>query len=149
MKCLFILIPLALCLQADSIYGQTNTAHSQRMAAKEGDTIWVLINHVKADKKEQFEKFINEIFWPMAKKLSPAEQRVFKQTRVLYPVTPEPDGTYSYMFIMDPVIPGGNYDIDELLRKMYDPQKAEEYLKMWNDTYVRDQTRYMVVQSRY
>jgi len=30
--------------------------------ATEGNTVWVLLNHVKPDKCKQFEEFIHEIF---------------------------------------------------------------------------------------
>ena len=145
MKQVVISFTILLAFSTEAGYAQT----AQRSGAKEGDTVWVLINYVKADKREQFEKFVNEIFWPMAKKLSAQDQELFNQTRVLYPVHPEEDGTYNYFFIMDPVISGGNYDIEGLLKKMYDPPKAEAYLKLFNETTSREQTGYVLVQSRY
>ncbi len=105
------------------------------------------INHIKADKRQDFEKFIYEIFWPGGKKLSAKDQRVFRQTRVLHPVKPEADGTYSYVFIMDPVVSGGDYQIENVIKKMYDEQKANEYIKMFNDSFGGEQTFYEVVQS--
>ena len=115
--------------------------------AQEQDTVWVIVNPVKADKKEQFEKFINEFFWPRATKLSASEQQVFKHTRVLYPTRQEADGSYNYMFIMDTVIAGGDYDIDSLLKKIYGEEKANEYIQMYNETTAGPQTAYREVQS--
>ena len=115
--------------------------------AHDKDTVWVIINHVKPDQREQFEKFVHEIFWNGAKKLSPEEQRVFKQTRILHPVEQEQDGTYSYVFIMDPVIPGADYNIKNLLNKMYGEQKADEHFKMFLESLTGDQTRYILIQS--
>ena len=83
-----------------------------------------------------------------AKKLDAEGQRVFRQTRVLHPVEPEEDGTYTYLFIMDPVVPRGDYDIENLLKKMYDEQKATEYMKMLNETEASGQTGYRMIQSR-
>jgi hypothetical protein len=91
----------------------------QRALAVAGDTVWVIINPVKADKRAQFERFLHEIFWPGASKLSPQEQKLFRQTRILHPVVPEADGSYSYFFIMDPLIPKADYDIEKFLIKMY------------------------------
>jgi hypothetical protein len=115
--------------------------------AKNGDTVWVLINHVKADKRQQFEQFVHQIFWDSSSKLSAADQQVFRQTRVLHPTAPEKDGTYSYIFLMDPYIPGGNYDIHALLNKMYGEPKASQYNKMFDETTAADQTQYLEVQS--
>jgi hypothetical protein len=136
-----------------SLYAQTSAStkvsSTTQTVAKEGDKVWVIINHVKADKRQQFEKFVHEVFWPNASKLSQADQRLFKQTRVLHPANAEEDGTYSYLFIMDPLIEGGDYDIGSLLRKMFGEAKAEEYGKMFGETQARDQTQYMSVQAKY
>lgn len=117
--------------------------------ASKGDTVWVVLNHVKSDKREQFEKFIHEIFWPASNKLGPAEQQAFKQTRVLHPVEPNEDGTYTYVFLMDPVISGANYSILNYLEKMYGEKKAQEYAAMFNDALNTPQVGYTLVQSEY
>ena len=147
-----ILAVLTTALQITSANAQTTSATNKirptRLMAKEGDTVWVFVNHVKADKREQFERFVHENFWPGAKKLRPADQHVFQQTRVLHPIQAEADGTYSYLFIMDPVVPGADYYIENLIRKMYEEKKANEYLKMFNETAAGPQTGYTVIQSR-
>jgi len=124
-------------------------SNAQRTASRaaKGDTVWVIINHIKADKKEQFEKFITEIFWGASNKLKGNDRAVFKQTRVLYPTKPEADGTLSYVFIMDPVVNGGDYDLRSLLGKIYGDQKASEYESVFNETAASEQTVYVDVQS--
>jgi hypothetical protein len=135
---------------ADTNTATTGSANvMSRQLAKEGDTVWVLINHVKGDKKEQFERFVHEVFWDGSARLSQEDQRVFKQTRVLHPIQQEKDGSYNYIFIMDPVLKGGNYDIRQLLDKIYKPEKAAEYEKLYNDAVIGDQTAYVMVQSRH
>ncbi|WP_303310955.1 hypothetical protein [Hymenobacter sp. BT730] len=119
-----------------------------RALAAPGDSVWVIVNSVKPDKRQQFEKFVNEVFWPAAKKLPQEEQRVFRQTRVLYSGRPEKDGTYEYVFIMDPVVQGQDYDIEHLLQKMYTAERAAAYFKMFEDTLVGEQKWYRMVQSR-
>jgi hypothetical protein len=137
------------------VHGQTNSNGGKgantaiRQMAEAGDTVWIIVNHVKPDKREQFEKFVHEIFWPMASKLSTEEQKVFRQTRILHPTGPEEDGTYSYLFIMDPLIIGGNYDIASLLKKQYGEQKAMEYGKMFDETQEREQTQFKFIQSKH
>lgn len=132
--------------------GTTSTASTNAMtreSAKEGDTIWVLINHVKGDKKKQFERFVHEVFWDGSAKLNQEEQRVFKQTRVLHPTRQEEDGSYKYIFIMDPVLKGGNYDIGQLMEKIYGPEKAKEYGRLYDEAVLEEQTSYVMVQSRH
>ena len=111
----------------------------------------VLVNRMKADKREQFESFVNS-FWAAGMKLGetdPTERRVFQHTRVLYPTRPNADGTYTYIFIMDPVIPGGNYDIESALERMYPADEAARRLKMLEDTFAGEQVGWTVVQSRH
>ncbi|WP_157780978.1 hypothetical protein [Hymenobacter sedentarius] len=134
---------------ASSLRAAGQAAAGRRTLAQAGDTVWVVINHVKADKRAQFERFVTEIFWPMAAKLGPADQRTFRQTRVLNPVRPEADGTYSYFFVMDPVITGANYDILTLLKKMYGNEKAAAYFKQFTESLSGKHQMFVTVQSRY
>lgn len=117
--------------------------------AKEGDTVWVIVNHVKAAKRQQFEQFVHTSFWDSASKLSAADQQVFRQTRVLHPTAAEKDGSYSYLFVMDSYVPGGNYDIQSLLKKMYSTNKATEYNQLFEECMASPQTVYITVQSRH
>ncbi len=149
MKCFKIVFSLAVVLLCATTTQAQKSKKGLRPMANAGDTVWVFVNHVKADKKEQFEKFAYEIFWPMAKKLSAADQKVFNQTRILSPTQQEADGTYSYLFIMDPVVSGGDYDISSLLKKMYGEEKAKEYDNMFVETLASGQTGYILVQSKY
>jgi hypothetical protein len=126
----------------------TQTA-SPSSIVKTGDTVWVLVNHVKANKRQQFEQFVHDVFWDSSSRLTLDEQQVFRQTRVLHPTKPEKNGTFSYIFLMDPYVPGGNYDMEQLLTKIYGAPKAAQYSKMYNEAVVGDQTAYIEVQSRH
>jgi hypothetical protein len=137
---------VVLALLSFLVWERTNA--QSRMMAKPGETVWIFINPVKADKREQFEKFLHEIFWPGAKKLSAADQKVFKQTRILHPTQPEKDGTYSYIFVMDPVVEGGDYDIPSLLNKMYGEAKAKEYNELFESSLNGPQIGYIETQSK-
>jgi hypothetical protein len=153
MKKVFILLVLTMItimLSPSTNQAQGRNNKVTNVAAKPvatGDEVWVVVNVIKADKREQFEKFVFEIFWPAAKKLSLDDQKAFKATRVLTPTQANEDGTYSYLFIMDPVIPGVDYSIEKFLIKMYGKEKAAEYGKMFDETYDRPQISYSQKQS--
>ena len=117
--------------------------------AAKGDTVWVLLNHIKADKCEQFEKFVHEILWPVALKLDAIDQKVAKQTRVLHPVEMNEDSTYTYVFLMDPAIPNANYQVMYYLKKGYGEEKAKEYSKMFEECYANPQVGYTLIQSQH
>ena len=137
---------VSICCFTNTVLAQTNQSSQER--AKEGDTVWVIINKVKPEQRQQFERFITEIFWPAAEKLNQDEQRAFKHTRVLNATEPDEEGNYPYIFLMDPLISGANYDIEALLIKMYGEQKAKEHLKLFDDAVI-EQKRHVVVQSKF
>lgn len=119
------------------------------MRTAKGDTVWVLLNHIKADKCEQFEKFVHEILWPIALESDQISQQVAHHTRVLHPVEMNEDSTYTYVFIMDPVIQDASYQFSHYLKKKYDEEKTKKYLKMVNECYASPQIGYSVIQSEH
>lgn len=122
-----------------------------RPMAKPGQKVWVVAYYVQAKKRTQYEHFVHDIFWPGAAKLTSAqEKQVFRQTRILHPTKANPDGSYSYLYIMDPVIEGANYDIESLLVKMYGKAKGAEYGKLFGDSLVpgKKYDEYIVTQSK-
>ena len=70
---LLILTILITAFQISITHAQTASASSDNKKAamrpitKEGDSVWVFVNHIKADKRQDFERFVQEIFWPAAK----------------------------------------------------------------------------------
>jgi len=117
---------------------------SETIRAVEGEQMWVLLNHVKADKWEQHKHFVHDILVPAAEKVEPATVR---HTRVLYPAEPNEDGTYTSVFLMDPLIEGADYTFMGLFTKAYGEEKAKEYVQLWDDALASPQVGYSVVQS--
>ena len=58
-----------------------------------------------------------------------------QQTRLLYPIRPSDDGTYTCAWLMDPLIEGADYDIGSLLTKMYGAEQARDNLALWVDAH--------------
>jgi hypothetical protein len=147
---LIVLIIFVLVFSTVKVKTQTSKVLSgSSLRAAKGDTVWVLLNQIKADKREQFEKFVHEILWPVALKLDLIDQKVAKQTRVLHPVEMNKDSTYTYVFLMDPVIPGASYEVMYYLKKGYGEEKAIEYSKMFEECYANPQIGYTVIQSEH
>ncbi|QHV97459.1 hypothetical protein [Spirosoma endbachense] len=143
----FLRLSLICCLIA--LISAPALSQSTHTVAKPNETVWVIAYPVKANKRAQYERFIHEIFWPGAKNLSAAEQKIFKQTRVMHPTKPEPDGSYAYLFIMDPVIKGADYGIESLLKKEYGEPKAKEYFKLFKDAIIEKNYKdYRLIQSK-
>lgn len=128
---------------------QSGTARNEDVAretirAAEGERMWVLLNNVKADKREQHEHFILDILMPVVEKVEPS---VLRPTRFLCPTEQNEDGTYTFVYLMDPVIEGGDYDILNLLKKAHSEEQAEEYFQLWNESLASPQVGYELIQS--
>ena len=110
----------------------------------EGERMWVLLNHIKADKWEQHEHFVHDILVPAIQKVEPS---VLRHIRVLRPTEQNEDGTYTSVFLMDPLVEGVDYDIQSLLNKAYGEDKAEEYIQLWGESLASPQVGYDLFQS--
>jgi ketosteroid isomerase-like protein len=92
----------------------------------DNDTIWILFNYVKADKVEDFIKFNDDLWRLASKENSPA----VRSTRMLKPLMVNEDGTYTYIYLMDPVVstPGAYAFLPPFSRE-YGEEKAREIIK--------------------
>jgi ketosteroid isomerase-like protein len=91
------------------------------------DTILILYNYIKADKVEDFKKFNNEFLHPLFLKENNAATR---SARMLEPMRANQDGTYTYIYLMDPAVntPGAYAFLPPLTRE-YGEEKAREIIK--------------------
>ncbi|MGQ8337028.1 YybH family protein [Sunxiuqinia sp. A32] len=109
------------------IWNSSNPAKVARAAAN--DTVWVVWNVVKKDKVAQFEDFNFNYLDPAAKEFYP---ELRSTVRILRPVSPNDDGTSTYVYLMDPAI-DREYSMKPPLEAKYGSEKADEYLKMFED----------------
>ncbi|MGD9092577.1 MAG: hypothetical protein PVF74_06995 [Anaerolineales bacterium] len=108
--------------------------------AVNGEEVWVVLNHVKVEDWAKHKDFVLNILIPAAEKFAPNEMA---HTRFLYQTEPNKDGHYTLVFLMDPVIEDGNYDILDILKQEYGDEQAEAYFERWS----ADQVGYSVQQS--
>ena len=109
------------------IWNSSNPPATARAAAN--DTVWVVWNVVKKDKVSQFEDFNFNYLDPAAKEFFP---KLRNTVRLLKPVSPNADGTFTYVYLMDPAI-DREYSMMPSLEAKYGSEKAKEYLKMFED----------------
>lgn len=69
------------------------------------------------------------------------------QTRLLSPKQAEKSGVLKYVFIMDPVVKGVTYDIQEVLIKKHGEQAGKEKFKQFNALLSKDFEVSSVVQT--
>ncbi|MBA7551684.1 hypothetical protein ES705_44232 [subsurface metagenome] len=74
---------------------------------------------------------------------------VFNNIRILHPASANEDGSYTYIFIADPIIPGVNYNIMHYLVQVYDEEEAREKMKMFSESLVEPRTLIELTQSKH
>ncbi len=113
--------------------------------ATEGEHVWVILHQVRAEKRDQYEQVMHEIVAPAVAQAMPT---AYLQTRFLHPTEPNDDGSYTYIFLMDPVVEGVDYSIEPLLKQVYGDERAADYSQVLDDAMIGAQRGYALVQSR-
>ena len=131
---------LPLCAYTQS---KTNTK------AREGDQVWLIVNYVKAESKREFEQFMEDVFFKvLTTSRDPQRAEQYQKTRWLTPAQQNEDRTWTYAFIMDPVVANANYDIEKLFQEQYSPEKSAELFRQY-ESYVARSDFHVIVQSKH
>lgn len=107
----------------------TNAPEVQTRAAK-NDTVMMVIHYVKPDKVGQFEDFNKNYLFPAGAEVNPKAESTIRMQK---PVKQNGDGTYTYIYFMDPFVSTYDYDMASNLTKKFGAEKATEYMKMFSD----------------
>jgi hypothetical protein len=114
-----------------------------------GDTIWVILTPVRADRREQFERLMDTL-WRLGIDFGARRDsvvlRTFRRTRMLRPVSPNPDGSYTYVFLPDPRVPGADYELENLLGRMLPADSARAFFQQWQASLAGEQQDVLTVQ---
>ena len=120
---------------------------NKNVVASTGESMWVILNHVKADKRQQFEKFVYEILLPALKegaKVDLTSKKIIEQTRMLEPKRANKDSSYTYIWLMDPIVKDADYSYPGILNKVYSPEETKKYISMNDECLVSPQIGYRV-----
>jgi hypothetical protein len=123
---------------------------TQLPRAKNGEEVWVIVSYIKADKKADYEKWLKEIFFAALHKTQSQQfNDQMKQTRWLTPKGQNEDKSWTYSFLMDPVVQGGDYDIPSLLNKEYGEEKGKAYLEQYMSFMAKPGEAHILQQTNY
>ena len=119
--------------------------------ATAGDTVYLIEHFVRPERRAQFEEFVEQVLWPAFQRTAsanPARAPLARQTRLLRPVAPNADGTFTFTFVLDPVVQGESYNVLDVLREAYPTAgEAEQQYARFTETWARDFTARPFVQS--
>ncbi len=119
--------------------------------AAPGDSVLVVLNHVKPEQRAEWERMANEVWLAAWRKLGesdPPFRAAARDVRVLAPTAPDADGSYTYVVLADPHHPGMSYDARASLARLYPPEKVQELIQAWVATFARPQEAHFVVQQK-
>lgn len=91
--------------------------------ARAGEQVWMIINYVRADKRDEWEQFVRRIHAAAQQTQPDADKLV----RAFLADKPNDDGTYTSVFLMDPVVEGVDYSIVAILTNAYGAEQANTY----------------------
>ncbi len=105
---------------------------SAQVAENNPSKVWVIINYIKDNAKADYEKWMTDIFFkPMNNTKDPVLAQQNASTRWLSPARQNPDKTWTYVFLMDPIIPKADYDIENYLQHTYGEAQGKTYMKQY------------------
>jgi len=138
---------------ASQLIAQSVTAVG-RQTAKNGEEVWLVINKIKFDKKQEFDKILfGEVMSAMTEYRDKADEKhelnkkSLKTMRVLRPTQINDDSTWTFLFIADPYIEGATYNIGPPLLQKYGEDEAQAVFDRWNDCFAAGQEVYLSKQS--
>jgi|TARA_Y100000310_G_scaffold212684_1_gene213552 hypothetical protein len=123
-----------------------------KVTADPGDPMWVILNHVKADKRAQFEKFVYEILLPALEENAKNDSKtrnLIEHTRMLEPRFANKDSSYTYIWLMDPLVKDAIYSYPGILNRVHSPEETKKYISMNNECLVGPQVSFPVKQGRW
>ncbi|MCP4723966.1 MAG: hypothetical protein GY863_02960, partial [bacterium] len=90
-------LSMILIINCAPVEQQTAAITQSQIRAVKGDTVWVIINYVKADKQEDYERFHNDYFYPIIDEITDQdEKKQIDCIRVLHPLALGSSGNYTY-----------------------------------------------------
>jgi hypothetical protein len=118
-----------------------------------GDSIFFVDHYVRADARQTFEDFVRDVLWPAFQRsgapgVSAPGEYLLQRIRFLKPQAANEDGSYTYTFILDPLVPGVSYNVLEFLRNAYGEAEALKHYATWTGTWSSDFTVRRFVQTR-
>ena len=71
-------------------------------------------------------------------------KKIIGQTRMLEPKRANKDSSYTYIWLMDPIVKDADYSYPGILNKVYSPEETKKYISMNDECLVSPQIGYRV-----
>ena len=129
---------------------EPNSPKSQAIKAKSGEQTMVVLNHIKFDKKEEFNSILfNEVmpayytYEDSSAEKNKLNDMAAKSMRILLPGDMNEDSTWTFIMFADPLYDGALYTIGKPLYQKYGEEGAKEVFARWNDCFASGQVLFL------
>lgn len=146
-----VLIVLLVCFNGNTL-AQSITDRASKITnrAKENDKVLIVVNYVKDDSKQAFDKWIKDVLYSaLYKSTNPMKQKQLLFTRFLEPVSKNKDNTWTYTWIMDPELPKTDYYILTFLQKEYGDELGKKHWANFERYLAREAEAHYLNQTGY
>tara|TARA_B100001758_G_C17965911_1_gene380787 strand:- start:1 stop:459 length:459 start_codon:yes stop_codon:yes gene_type:complete len=133
---------------------ESNNSTIQYIKAKSGDQVLTVLNHIKFDKKDEFNTILFNEVMPAytAYRDSSAEKNKLnnmadKAMRMLLPINMNKDSTWTFVMFADPYYEGALYNIIPPLKQKYGEEGAKEIFGRWSNCFAEGQEIYLSKQN--
>jgi hypothetical protein len=141
------LVVLASCTPMATSQNGVSASTAGSMHAVPGDTVWVISNHVQAARRADFQNFVDTVWQAGSRSSDPSLANGFRHAHVFYPTEPDQDGTYNYVFLIDPVLKGVDYDLPRTVGRLFNADEANRLMRLFSESLAtRQQTTHAVVE---
>jgi hypothetical protein len=115
--------------------------------AKTSETILIVVVNVKKESKKEFDFWVKDVLYAaLYSSKSEMKKAQLKTVRWFEPVRQNKDSTWTYSWIMDPIIPKTDYEIDTFLEKEYGKELGQKH---WNKylTFMADEPKVIALKQ--
>lgn len=134
--------------QTDHVPQATLKLDKNNVRAREGDAVMLIVSSIKNDSKAAYEQFMEDKFFNLIRRSNlDGMDDQYRQTRWLGPARQNEDGSWTYAFIMDPLVDNGNYNFMPLFTEFYSERESMAMMKEYESFFTAPPQFHMLVQT--
>jgi len=149
-KILLYVIIVLLGVQFGFTFKKLNMMDDDIIKAKSGDQTMVVLNHIKFDKKDEFNNILFDEVMPAyyayedsIEEKNELNDMAGESMRILLPENMNQDSTWTFIMLADPYYDGALYNIGPPLYQRYGEEGAKEVFGRWSDCFAGNQVLFL------
>jgi len=153
-KILLYVIIVLLGVQFGFTFKKLNMMDDDIIKAKSGDQTMVVLNHIKFDKKDEFNNILFDEVMPAyyayedsIEEKNELNDMAGESMRILLPENMNQDSTWTFIMLADPYYDGALYNIGPPLYQKYGEEGAKEVFGRWSDCFAGNQVLFLSKQK--